>query len=145
MILAMILTYMIFAMLLNSVGTVILQSIQGFGITKADASLLEAFKDLPIAITLGDVAGIGPEIVAKAWRQGLPAPAVVYGDAAALARAVARWAPGISVQVLGGTGVTDDTPVHQIFRDIRAFRVYDGPSEVHRWSLAKRIFKKFSL
>lgn len=51
MILAMILTYMIFAMLLNSVGTVILQSIQGFGIDKSEASLLEAFKDLPIAIT----------------------------------------------------------------------------------------------
>ncbi len=43
------------------------------------------------------------------------------------------------VQVLGGTGVTDDTPVHQIFRDIRAFRIYDGPSEVHRWSIAKRV------
>lgn len=43
------------------------------------------------------------------------------------------------VQVLGGTGVSDDTPVHQIFRDIRAFRIYDGPSEVHRWSMAKRI------
>jgi len=43
------------------------------------------------------------------------------------------------VQVLGGLGVTDDTPVHQIFRDIRAFRIYDGPSEVHRWSMAKRI------
>lgn len=43
------------------------------------------------------------------------------------------------VQVLGGMGVTDDTPVHQIFRDIRAFRIYDGPSEVHRWSIAKRL------
>ena len=43
------------------------------------------------------------------------------------------------VQVLGGMGVTDDTPVHQIFRDIRAFRIYDGPSEVHRWSIAKKI------
>ena len=43
------------------------------------------------------------------------------------------------VQILGGTGVSDDTPVHQIFRDIRAFRIYDGPSEVHRWSIAKRI------
>jgi acyl-CoA dehydrogenase len=43
------------------------------------------------------------------------------------------------VQVLGGIGVSDDTPVHQIFRDIRAFRIYDGPSEVHRWSIAKRI------
>ncbi len=43
------------------------------------------------------------------------------------------------VQVLGGLGVTDDTPVHQIFRDIRAFRIYDGPSEVHLWSIAKRL------
>jgi acyl-CoA dehydrogenase len=43
------------------------------------------------------------------------------------------------VQILGGLGVSDDTPVHQIFRDIRAFRIYDGPSEVHRWSMAKRI------
>src|ERR1700761_8011891 len=43
------------------------------------------------------------------------------------------------VQVLGGLGVTDDTPVHQIFRDIRAFRLYDGPTEVHRWSIAKRL------
>jgi acyl-CoA dehydrogenase len=46
------------------------------------------------------------------------------------------------VQVLGGLGVTDDTPVHQIFRDIRAFRIYDGPSEVHKWSLAKRIRRR---
>jgi acyl-CoA dehydrogenase len=44
------------------------------------------------------------------------------------------------VQILGGS---DDTPVHQIFRDIRAFRIYDGPSEVHRWSMAKRIKREF--
>ena len=43
------------------------------------------------------------------------------------------------VQVLGGTGVTQDTVVEQVFREIRAFRIYDGPSEVHRWSLAKKI------
>jgi acyl-CoA dehydrogenase len=45
------------------------------------------------------------------------------------------------VQVLGGAGVTGETPVQQIFRDIRAFRIYDGPSEVHRWSIAKRLKK----
>ncbi|WP_084581625.1 acyl-CoA dehydrogenase family protein [Sphingomonas azotifigens] len=43
------------------------------------------------------------------------------------------------VQVMGGTGVTGDTIVEQVFREIRAFRIYDGPSEVHRWSLAKHI------
>ena len=46
-----------------------------------------------------------------------------------------------SVQVLGGQGVTDETVVARIFADMRAFRIYDGPSEVHRWSIAKRILK----
>jgi acyl-CoA dehydrogenase len=43
------------------------------------------------------------------------------------------------VQVMGGTGVSGDTVVEQIFREIRAFRIYDGPTEVHKWSLAKKI------
>jgi acyl-CoA dehydrogenase len=46
------------------------------------------------------------------------------------------------VQVLGGLGVTRDTVVEQAFREIRAFRIYDGPSEVHRWSLAKSIKRR---
>lgn len=45
------------------------------------------------------------------------------------------------VQILGGQGVTGETLVARIFADIRAFRIYDGPSEVHRWSLAKKILK----
>ncbi len=43
------------------------------------------------------------------------------------------------VQVMGGTGVTGDTIVEQVFREIRAFRIYDGPTEVHKWSLARKI------
>lgn len=46
-----------------------------------------------------------------------------------------------SVQILGGLGVTTDTIVEQIFRETRAFRIYDGPSEVHRWAIAKHILK----
>ncbi|MEY2654273.1 MAG: hypothetical protein RLZZ524_1301 [Pseudomonadota bacterium] len=45
------------------------------------------------------------------------------------------------VQVMGGQGVTGETVVARIFADMRAFRIYDGPSEVHRWSLAKHIIK----
>ena len=45
------------------------------------------------------------------------------------------------VQVLGGQGVTGETVVARIFADIRGFRIYDGPSEVHRWSLAKHLMK----
>jgi acyl-CoA dehydrogenase len=43
------------------------------------------------------------------------------------------------VQILGGMGVSRDTVVEQIFREIRGFRIYDGPTEVHKWSLAKKI------
>lgn len=43
------------------------------------------------------------------------------------------------MQVLGGSGLTDETQVERIFREIRAFRVYDGPSEVHRWAIANRV------
>ena len=43
------------------------------------------------------------------------------------------------VQVMGGLGVTDRTIVEQVYREIRAFRIYDGPTEVHKWSLAKKI------
>jgi acyl-CoA dehydrogenase len=43
------------------------------------------------------------------------------------------------VQIMGGTGLSEDTIVQQVFREIRAFRIYDGPTEVHKWSLAKKI------
>ena len=47
------------------------------------------------------------------------------------------------VQVMGGTGVTDRTIVEQVFREVRAFRIYDGPTEVHKWSLAKKIKREW--
>lgn len=48
--LALFLIYFVFAILLNSVGTVILQMIHNYGIDKGAASVLEGFKDLPIAV-----------------------------------------------------------------------------------------------
>ena len=39
--------------------------------------------------------------------------------------------------------VTDRTIVEQVFREVRAFRIYDGPTEVHKWSLAKKIKRDF--
>lgn len=60
MIAALALSFIIFAILLNSVGTVILQSIHTFGVGKPRASLLELFKDLPIVITSFAVASFLP-------------------------------------------------------------------------------------
>jgi acyl-CoA dehydrogenase len=47
------------------------------------------------------------------------------------------------VQVMGGGGVSGDTIVEKVFREIRAFRIYDGPTEVHKWSLAKKIKRNY--
>ena len=49
--LSLFLNYFVFAILLNSVGTVILQVQNNFDISKGSASILEAFKDISIAIT----------------------------------------------------------------------------------------------
>lgn len=60
MIAALALIYMVFAILLNRVGTVILQAIVSFGVDKPQASLLELFKDLTIAVTSLLVASFLP-------------------------------------------------------------------------------------
>jgi len=59
------LNYFVFAILLNSVGTVILQVQQNFGISKSEASILEGFKDLPIAICSFLLASFLPKIGIK--------------------------------------------------------------------------------
>lgn len=57
--------------------------------------------------------------------------------------AIARVADR-SLQVLGGLGTTRETIVERFYRDIRAFRIYDGPSEVHRWALGRRIVRDYT-
>jgi acyl-CoA dehydrogenase len=47
------------------------------------------------------------------------------------------------VQILGGQGVTHETVIGRIYQEIRAFRIYDGPSEVHLWSLARRVGRDY--
>lgn len=45
------------------------------------------------------------------------------------------------VQVLGGIGISDETPVEMIFRDMRAFRLYDGPTEVHKYAIGRQVLR----
>ena len=55
-------SYFVFAIMLNSVGTVILQAINSLDVSKTDASVLEGFKDLSIAIMSFLVASFIPRI-----------------------------------------------------------------------------------
>ena len=45
------------------------------------------------------------------------------------------------VQILGGIGVTSETVVEMIFRDMRGFRLYDGPTEVHKFAIATQLMR----
>jgi acyl-CoA dehydrogenase len=49
-----------------------------------------------------------------------------------------------AIQVHGGLGVSDDTPLAFMWRQGRASRIYDGPDEVHRMVVARRILKGYS-
>ena len=48
-----------------------------------------------------------------------------------------------ALQVHGGLGMTDDTPIAWFFRHERAARIYDGPDEVHKLALARRILRPY--
>jgi fucose permease len=81
MIVALALIYMIFAILLNSVGTVILQSMATFGIDKPEASSLERYKDLSIAFTSFVVASFLPLL---GYRRSMMLALAIVGSACLL-------------------------------------------------------------
>lgn len=48
-----------------------------------------------------------------------------------------------AIQVHGALGMTDETPLAFWYRHERAARIYDGPDEVHKWSVARRILARY--
>lgn len=46
-----------------------------------------------------------------------------------------------AVQMCGALGVSGDTLLELFYREARAFRIYDGPSEVHRMVIARNVIK----
>jgi len=48
-----------------------------------------------------------------------------------------------AIQVHGALGMTDETPLAFWYRHERAARIYDGPDEVHKWSVARRILGRY--
>ena len=87
---ALIIVYMIYAVLLNSVGTVILQSILSFHITKPEGSILEACKDLSIATVSFVVASFVPRL---GYRRAL----IIALLAVAVACLAMRLLPGFGI------------------------------------------------
>ncbi|CAM3125946.1 acyl-CoA dehydrogenase family protein [Mycobacterium colombiense] len=47
-----------------------------------------------------------------------------------------------SLQICGALGVSGDLLLGRFLREVRPFRIYDGPSETHRWAIARRIINR---
>ena len=58
---------------------------------------------------------------------------------------VLQQAVDCAIQVHGALGITDDTVLSYFYREERAARIYDGPDEAHKASLAKKILKGYGL
>jgi acyl-CoA dehydrogenase len=48
-----------------------------------------------------------------------------------------------AIQIHGSLGFSGDLPLEQMYRAARAARIYDGPDEVHKATLAKRILRGY--
>lgn len=47
-----------------------------------------------------------------------------------------------SIQICGALGVADDAPLARLLGEMRPFRIYDGPTETHLWSIARRTLRR---
>ena len=78
---------------------------------------------------------------AEALDAGLPARKETSIAKTFVAEATYRVADR-ALQLCGGSGTLDELPIARILIDLRPFRIYDGPSEVHRMSLARRAIRE---
>jgi acyl-CoA dehydrogenase len=80
-------------------------------------------------------------VMRAAWlidTQGNRAARVEVSAIKIVAPNVALWVIDKAVQVHGGMGVTDDTPLASMWANMRTLRIADGPDEVHKMVLARR-------
>lgn len=108
---------------------------EGFGSRLGDLGMVQqmvADNEIDIAATRALLVSACYELDQGSHAANATSIAKTFG-AEAIFRIVDR-----SVQMCGGLGVSDDLPVARLSREVRPFRVYDGPSEVHRWAIAKR-------
>lgn len=108
---------------------------QAFGSRLADLGMIQHL----VADSEIDIAATRALLLRACWE-------LDQGERAATATSIAKTfaAEAIgrivdrAIQMCGGLGVSDDLPLARLAREVRPFRIYDGASEVHRWSIARR-------
>ncbi|MBP1162723.1 acyl-CoA dehydrogenase [Rhodococcus sp. PvR044] len=109
---------------------------EGFGSRLGDLGMVQKM----VADNEIDIAATRALLIRACWELDSGDPA---SNATSIAKTYAAEAVfrivDRSMQMCGGMGVSGDLPLARLSREVRPFRVYDGPSEVHRWAIAKRV------
>jgi alkylation response protein AidB-like acyl-CoA dehydrogenase len=108
----------------------------------ADSDIIKSY----IADSAADIMASRLMVLSTAWtidnvgvKDAMKEISVIkYHVANAMQRVVDR-----ALQCLGGLGMTDDTPISYYWRGERAARIYDGPDEVHKLSVARRVLRDY--
>ncbi|WP_330254119.1 acyl-CoA dehydrogenase family protein [Nocardia sp. NBC_00565] len=108
---------------------------EGYGGTLGDLGMIQKM----VADNEIDIAATRALLTRACWELDRGEPAA---NATSIAKTFAAEAIfriiDRSMQMCGGLGVSGDLPLARLSREVRPFRIYDGPSEVHRWAIAKR-------
>ena len=46
-----------------------------------------------------------------------------------------------AIQTFGAMGIAKETPLHLMYQQLRAYRIFEGPTEIHRWVIARRTLR----
>jgi alkylation response protein AidB-like acyl-CoA dehydrogenase len=108
---------------------------EAFGARLADLGMIQQL----VADNEIDIAATWALLLRACWE-------LDQGDRASTSTSIAKTYAAEAVgrivdramQMCGGLGMSDDLPLARLYREVRPFRIYDGASEVHRWSIARR-------
>ena len=108
---------------------------RGFGSRLGDLGMIQKM----VADNEIEIAAARALVIRACWEldRGEPASTATSIAKTFAAEAIFRIVDR-SMQMCGGLGVSSDLPLARLSREVRPFRIYDGPSEVHRWAIAKR-------
>jgi acyl-CoA dehydrogenase len=112
---------------------------QLFGSRLADLGMVQQM----IADNEIDIAASRGLILRACWDLDQGGPAAQSTAIAKTFCAEAIWrVVDRALQICGALGVSGDVLLGRFLREVRPFRIYDGPSETHRWTIARRAVRQ---
>jgi acyl-CoA dehydrogenase len=112
---------------------------QLFGSRLADLGMVQQM----IADNEIDIAAARGLILRACWEMDEGGNAAQSASIAKTFCAEAFWrVVDRALQICGSLGVSGDILLGRFLREVRPFRIYDGPSEAHRWAIARRAVRR---